>query len=1747
MEKVKQNKKWLITVVLSAAILSLLLVRAAGEPDWTWPSQIEQFENGGLAYAAEVAEGTEGEDLELPEQLRAVISLDEADLGTGAFTQTQPDAQDLESYGYTAPDNAAELYASGLLVLYETDGQEYRVYGSVSGSDPAWFVCDVDGNITDVVLDIPVTWSGDYDLDTPGEYVLTASFSGYTYAEARPYAVITVEASTSSTSDNLYSPGEDAYYEYIWNGILAEFEWASAADMGSDVSAPWTGTATKPAETVIIQSSYNPSLPSVEGWKVYTGAELRWCIENHVSFQLQNDIDLGGAIGKEWTSIVESQAAGKGWTGSNLTILDFGNHTIYNMYVTGKYSSLLGTASNKNLYVENLNLRNFRVGSDADVASGNTRLAALCNSIGKMTIYNVHLYDGVAQGGNYVAGLINGDNGDVQGNYDEIAMQTVSSPATTVVNVGLERVHVYSAGHGAGFATNTWGLSIENCYSLDCTVVVPSGHSGGFVSCIRGLKANNCFTNAEVYGEDMTGVFIGMMHDGTYLVENCFAFGSIEGVEDIGGFVASTEPEDSRTGYIDATFRNCYSTSIVGMQNGGSYMGGFMGALYSSGILDKTGTYFSYTEITFENCYAAGEVGGADTAVDEDRKTHTTVGGFIGTLEDREGTHTDKPSSATFINCYYDKQTTAMREWAVGEYRLDDESGRLDDVTGNNDLDITGVLTTETVKSGAGLTSGVGESGFVGFTENSEWVFVSNSYDSYYPQVSTAYNAKAESSGRTAKWESGDGWSSEKEAALVRAASAASAATVFLATWEQDYDGQALPWTTYDTVRDLTISFTATSDTSESLNWKGDGAESKLYGDISLSILTLSRDDEGVWQVSVGSIGTSWLEVAATDSGQTAYRSLRLIPTMALDAGEDTEVEPGGYYDHADDVWIGYSTAGRLAANSTDITLGIYPDQINDNSPWSTIQQDIEPNKGGLGSSSSYYLVLGDDSFDDAATDDITTDSTFRRVDITHTRAVRNGTLVDISEPVEDLYDSPPSASADKWNAKKLFILEDQGVYEITYYWQIADGRYLQDTKYVTIMVTSIPIQKTMVGLPKDGTQEYSFSFDSVKVEWDGETQTWVELDRTEGSEDYNERVTITVTGMEPEATSDISFDLEGTGLDPGPHYFKVYEIAGDDGRVSYDASYYIVEIYIDENGKVDTLNTPITVKYYTSDGLLVEEYEWNESDPLTFENSILDDIELKKVSVNEYGDPLPGAAFRLYYTVETLDGGEMKYYYQYVDDDGNGSPATSWTRDEDEATELTSDKDGMIYAYDLSMNTTYYLEETKAPDDYFDLDSVIRIYWDYAGNVQMELYAVLVSTHQTLPQNPSGIYLVVNTPKGVISGLAWVDADGDGIRETSEGGDDAYVPSSDGAYATVGGEVIPASAESLFDLVGLTATLMRNVDGVWEEVTDNDGKAVQVELLADADGAEASEYTCTYTRTSGGEGTYIITARADDNYGYYFGGLTSGTYAVRFSTEKFALGAYEAAMQNAGNDDTVDSDAAGRYVNSESGAEGKTNGDGYWLSSTIVEDITIPSVTGQGHEAYLSMNNDSGLVPRLGSITITKSDDAGNKLSGVTFQLEVLMTLAGDGKDSADWTTLYSGADDTNETDGRGELTYKDLWPGTYRLTETGSTSGNSLLAEAVYITIPYSMGDGDEGSTEAATTDPSYRWDGVSYWLDLVYDITNQAIFPLPVSGGWGTMWYFIAGGCLILLGGAVTLGVTAGRRRMRLRLLRDTLFKW
>ncbi|MEG0379564.1 MAG: hypothetical protein RR614_13895, partial [Eubacterium sp.] len=295
-------------------------------------------------------------------------------------------------------------------------------------------------------------------------------------------------------------------------------------------------------------------------------------------------------------------------------------------------------------------------------------------------------------------------------------------------------------------------------------------------------------------------------------------------------------------------------TAMVGMQNGGINLGGFTGTINSS---------TSVKAATFENCYAAGEVGALDT---EPGKTATT-GGFSG------GSATTK---TTITNCFYDKQTTAMKDAAVNKVAHPNVAGkRTKELTGH---------TAEGDPTGTVIVDGFDTSDAGAWTTEK----------GMYPQLKAFTDPVA------------SGFD-PKDAAVARAYSVASASTVFLRD-----DADAEHPDNYDTVRSILDLFSFTSKAKNDhygFKWEVDPAhydagKNDIYNAVIkdkdgefLPVLSFSKPlmgkDDRVVDMAPG-IGWAKVTSAYKDNyegsptkGQTinGNRALRIVPTTTLSLG----------------------------------------------------------------------------------------------------------------------------------------------------------------------------------------------------------------------------------------------------------------------------------------------------------------------------------------------------------------------------------------------------------------------------------------------------------------------------------------------------------------------------------------------------------------------------------------------------------------------------------------------------------------------------------------------------------------------------------------------------------------------------------------------------------------------------------------------------------------------------------------------
>ena len=170
-------------------------------------------------------------------------------------------------------------------------------------------------------------------------------------------------------------------------------------------------------------------------------------------------------------------------------------------------------------------------------------------------------------------------------------------------------------------------------------------------------------------------------------------------------------------------------------------------------------------------------------------------------------------------------------------------------------------------------------------------------------------------------------------------------------------------------------------------------------------------------------------------------------------------------------------------------------------------------------------------------------------------------------------------------------------------------------------------------------------------------------------------------------------------------------------------------------------------------------------------------------------------------------------------------------------------------------------------------------------------------------------------------------------------------------------------------------------------------------------------------------------------------------------------------------------------------GAEGdviEINGKKYKVHNT--------TVTGNSADKTLTLTNQ--LQDAKYKLVITKQDaqDAGIKLGGVEFKLEKPDTVPSE-------TKTGKTAEET------GELTFADLTPGKYRLTETKTAEGYTLLAEPIEFTLTADgqcLRDGAAFGTVTPDTSGVYN---------IALTIYNRKGFTLPHTGADApSLWLLI-----------------------------------
>lgn len=674
----------------------------------------------------------------------------------------------------------------------------------------------------------------------------------------------------------------------------------------------------------------------------------------------------------------------------------------------------------------------------------------------------------------------------------------------------------------------------ENCATVNSTVYDAGiNHSGTFVSCMQSaIIFKNCFSNCTIYANSQLGVFLGEVigsGDGFYYpydgdktfvnayFENCYTSGAIEGSTKIGGFVggifddvrayawensnalAAGKPTKNRGKLV---FRNCYSTSSVGMQYTGTNVGGFVGVVLGN-IQGDTEIFGSdVRQHVFENCYAAGEVGGITTDVSAAVSNTNTIGGFIGTYVNYsdevagmtyESASAYKPyvsavnseetnNTVKLINCYYDKQTTAMRERDIGNVTT--YSTKTISLFGTLDGLYGAYTKNSKVKRVLGLTDTVNMKGDV-------W---DNSMSDYYPQLKTltVYPGDDTPTDLIEKMKY------ERQLKYYNY-SLASTAAVLLDHYDNNLDEygnlELADSLVYDTVRDITSKFEFTTDYGNSVAWDNNAERNRESGffdkigsdgkgfkvsyvdsegrtqekEHNPNVMKIVQDntDEDKYKCSEFAPGKQWVTVTTGSGDKAGQRDLRLLPTAYLNAGgvleinvvpDDNDVSKVLRNEVKLDGTLlsGFNHYSGVAYALTDTTRMGNDDIYNAQavSKYNADDTDSFVLHGDylLTGNSTAVGLNGDGKMynqEFAVTDQENNSSsgkTMIKVFNTKKRHISESQFV-----LEEGNEITDSFELEKWSGNADFTSNDVGYYYMVYYWRLNDGRYLTDKKLVKI------------------------------------------------------------------------------------------------------------------------------------------------------------------------------------------------------------------------------------------------------------------------------------------------------------------------------------------------------------------------------------------------------------------------------------------------------------------------------------------------------------------------------------------------------------------------------------------------------------------------------------------------------------------------------------------------------------------------
>ena len=385
-------------------------------------------------------------------------------------------------------------------------------------------------------------------------------------------------------------------------------------------------------------------------------------------------------------------------------------------------------------------------------------------------------------------------------------------------------------------------------------------------------------------------------------------------------------------------------------------------------------------------------------------------------------------------------------------------------------------------------------------------------------------------------------------------------------------------------------------------------------------------------------------------------------------------------------------------------------------------------------------------------------------------------------------------------------------------------------------------------------------------------------------------------------------------------------------------------------------------------------------------------------------------------------------------------------------------------------------------------------------------------------PNNPNHIYTITGIPVGTRYTIEEVGStDGAKLQSVTvpTGCDSAHVINNN---TMVEGVIKEANTSPITAIFTNTQRTLINIefDKLWKDADGNSNLSTANqpnEIYIQLQRRLASETNWTPVNyPAGSTKNYVTITHRDKGWTSTFSGLDQ--YPINGSADNsYIYRIVEGTLEN-GNfaevkpNKTITIKGNTYVVTAEAKAE-ISDGDSTKVTQATATDGTITGGSGTIVLTNTLQNPKFGL-----DIIKEDPDDKTKVLNGVEFKLEKLVKNAGETQWEVDASYKFDENNTgsiTATTDGKGEITdvFKDLEPGTYRLTETKAHPGYNLLAQP--IVIEFTQGGKCYIDGQIIEDNDKFAQSGNTYTMHLT--VLNRKTPELPHTGADApSLWLLI-----------------------------------